>query len=136
MYVGIDMSRALRWERLLNRFPAQREKIFTEEEIAHCERRGRQRTASYAALWAVREAAGKALGIGILGAGWQAASVTWSDAGAPRLMLHGIFAERAKALGITEWAVSITHEAGLSAAVVVMQGGNDDTGDSRRIKTD
>lgn len=121
MFVGIDLSGADRWERLLTRFPKMRERIFTAAEIRHCEARGRRKFSSYAALWAVREAAGKALGIGIFGSGWRDASLTWSEAGAPRLLLSGNFEKRAAALGITETAVSVSHERGMAAAVVVMK---------------
>ena len=91
MYTGIDLVKVERWERLLTKFPERGGKIFTEEEIAHCEAKKAHKWESYAALWAVREA--------------------------------GTFAKRAAELGVTETAVSISHEAGMAAAVVVMQGG-------------
>lgn len=69
MYVGVDMVKAARWERICEKFPSRLEKMFTEEERAHCESKGKNKAYSYAALWAAREAAGKALGIGILGSG-------------------------------------------------------------------
>lgn len=123
MYTGIDLVKVERWERLLTKFPERGGKIFTEEEIAHCEAKKAHKWESYAALWAVREAAGKALGIGIFGSAWRDAHVTWSKWGAPELHLEGTFAKRAAELGVTETAVSISHEAGMAAAVVVMQGG-------------
>lgn len=78
MYVGVDLVKIDRWERILEKFPARAEKIFTAEEIAHCEKKGKKRAESYAALWGAREAAGKALGIGIFGSAWQDAFVTWT----------------------------------------------------------
>lgn len=122
MFIGIDLVKAARWERILTKFPRQAEKIFTPEEIAHCDSKGVHRAESYAALWAVREAAGKALGIGIFGSSWQDAYVTWARWGAPVLHLKGTFARRAEQLGVTEMAVSISHEDGMATAVVVMQG--------------
>lgn len=127
MYVGIDLVRTERWERLLTKFPARAEAIFTEAEIAHCEGKKAHKWESFAALWAVREAAGKALGIGIFGSAWRDAHVTWTKWGAPVLHLEGTFARRAEELGVTDMAVSISHEGGMAAAVVVMQGGNHDT---------
>ena len=35
MYVGVDLVKIDRWERILEKFPARAEKIFTAEEIAH-----------------------------------------------------------------------------------------------------
>lgn len=61
MFVGVDLVKIARWERILEKFPRRTEKIFTEEEIAHCEKKGKKRAESYAALWGAREAAGKAL---------------------------------------------------------------------------
>lgn len=134
MFVGLDLVKVERWERILSRFPQRAEKIFTAEEIAHCEGKGVHRVESYAALWAVREAAGKALGIGIFGSAWQDAHLTWTKWGAPVLHLSGTFLCRAGELGVTDMAVSISHEAGMAAAVVVMQGGNDDTHNHRGIE--
>ncbi len=120
MFVGVDMVKIARWEKILEKYPKRIEKIFTEEEIAHCEKKGRKRAESYAALWGAREAAGKALGIGIFGSAWQDAYVTWGEYGAPVLHLQGTFATRAEALGISDMAISISHEDDLAITVVVM----------------
>lgn len=120
MFVGVDMVKIARWEKILERYPKRIAKIFTEEEIAYCEKKGKKRAESYAALWGAREAAGKALGIGIFGSAWQDAYVTWGEYGAPVLHLQGTFAKRAEALGISEMAISISHEDDLAITVVVM----------------
>ena len=127
MYVGVDLVKIERWERILEKFPARAEKIVTAEEIAHCEKKGKKRAESYAALWGAREAAGKALGIGIFGSAWQDAYVTWTKWGAPLIHLQGTFAKRAKELGIKDTSISISHEENMAIAVVVMAGGSDDT---------
>lgn len=127
MYVGVDLVKIDRWERILEKFPARAEKIFTAEEIAHCEKKGKKRAESYAALWGAREAAGKALGIGIFGSAWQDAFVTWTKWGAPVLHLQGTFQKRAEHLGITDMSISISHEEHMAIAVVVMAGGRNDT---------
>lgn len=128
MFVGIDVVKASRWERILEKYPKRAEKIFTPAEIAHCDAKGARRAESYAALWAVREAAGKALGIGIFGSAFRDAHVTWAKWGAPVLHLDGQFAKRAGELGVTSMAVSISHDDGMSCAVVVMEGGKRGTG--------
>lgn len=127
MYVGVDLVKVDRWQRILEKFPARVEKIFTREEIEHCEKRGKRRAESYAALWGAREAAGKALGIGIFGSAWQDAYVTWTKIGAPILHLQGTFKKRAGELGIKEMSISISHEDNMAIAVVVMAGGHDDS---------
>ena len=117
MFVGVDLVKIARWERILEKFPRRTEKIFTEEEIAHCEKKGKKRAESYAALWGAREAAGKALGIGIFGSAWQDAYVTWGEWGQPMLHLAGTFAKRAEELGITEMSISISHEEEMAITV-------------------
>ena len=127
MYVGVDLVKIERWERILDKFPARAEKIFTAGEIAHCEKKGKKRAESYAALWGAREAAGKALGIGIFGSAWQDAYVTWTKWGAPILHIQGTFQKRAEELGIRDMSISISHEDNMAIAVAVMAGGSDDT---------
>lgn len=120
MFIGLDMSSASRWEKVIKEHPGQLGRIFTEEEQAHCMKKGRGAAESFAGLWAAREAASKALGTGFSGAAWLDAYVTWNEMDAPVLHLKGVFLKRAKALGINDWALSITHENGMAAAVVVM----------------
>lgn len=127
MLVGVDVVQIDRWERILEKFPKRVDKIFTEEEKAHCEKKGKKRAESYAALWGAREAAGKALGIGIFGSAWQDAFVTWSQWGAPELHLQGTFKKRADELGVTSFSISISHEAGIAVTVVAMEKGHHDS---------
>ena len=49
LFVGVDLVKIERWERILEKFPARAEKIFTPDEIAHCEKKGKKRAESYAA---------------------------------------------------------------------------------------
>ena len=121
MYIGLDLVKVTRWQRICEKFPGRLEKIFTEEERNHCNTKGKRSADSYAALWAVREAAGKALGTGILGSGFGDAYLTWTEWGMPQLHLRGKLRERAEMLGVTDIAVSISHEDGMAAAVVVME---------------
>ena len=112
MFVGVDLVKIARWERILEKFPRRSEK------------KGKKRAESYAALWGAREAAGKALGIGIFGSAWRDAYVTWGEWGQPMLHLAGTFAKRAEELGITEMSISISHEEEMAITVVVMAGGH------------
>jgi holo-[acyl-carrier protein] synthase len=127
MLIGVDVVQIDRWERILEKFPKRVDKIFTEEEKAHCEKKGKKRAESYAALWGAREAAGKALGIGIFGSAWQDAFVTWGKWGAPEIHLQGTFKKRADELGVKRCSISISHEAGIAVTVVAMEGENHDS---------
>ena len=98
-----------RWgERLLAR-------VFTEAEAA----RGRGRPDELAARFAAKEAISKALGTGIRGVGWREMEILSNRRGKPYVRLHGAAAERAAALGLTSWSVSLTHSQTLAMAMVV-----------------
>ncbi len=120
MYVGVDITKIARWQNLIEKHPERLSRIFTEEEMAHCEAKGKRKAESYAGLWAVREAVSKALQTGFSGASWKDAHLTWGEWGEPILHLEGKFLERAQALGIREWSVSISHEDTMAIAIVVM----------------
>ena len=122
MRIGVDVEEVIRIAKAIERIPEFRSRIFTEEEIAHCEKRGKKRAESYAALWAAREAAGKALGTGFAGAQWKDAHVRHTESGAPELCLEGELRKKADELGIHHISMSLTHEHSCAVAVVVMTG--------------
>ena len=68
------------------------------------------------------EAVAKALGSGIGAIGWQAIEIGRGSNGEPELHLHGPAAELANTLGLTQWAISITHSHSHAAAVAVAIG--------------
>jgi holo-[acyl-carrier protein] synthase len=69
---------------------------------------------------AAKEAASKALGVPP-GIHWHHAEVVAARPGPPTLRWHGVARARAEALGVTGVFVSITHDAGFAAAVVVLE---------------
>lgn len=71
--------------------------------------------------FAVKEAAGKALGTGIgQGVSWHDISIEHTESGAPILCLSGRAAEHAAEQGVTLQHVSISDEVGLAMAFVVL----------------
>jgi holo-[acyl-carrier protein] synthase len=97
-----------------------RDRVFTEKEIAYCEKKRRGKYESYAGRFAAKEAVMKALG-----RGWGA-RVRWLDievararSGKPDIVLHDKTAKLAEELGIRRWALSITHtkQHGLAFAI-------------------
>lgn len=111
--VGIDVCDIARFERVLARTPALRERLFTPAE------RGLP-IASLAARFAAKEALAKALGAPP-GLKWTEAGVANGAHGAPSLQVSGGVAERAAALGVTDWHVSLTHDGGIASAVVIAE---------------
>ena len=98
-------------------------RVFTPGEIAAC--LGRADPApSLAARFAAKEAGMKALGTGWgEGVGWRDLEVVSEAGRPPHLELHGAAAARAAALGAEGWHLSLSHDAGISAAVVVLESG-------------
>ena len=94
-------------------------RIFTEGEIAYC--RGRRDAASsFAARFAAKEAAMKALGTGhSRGVFWQGIEVV-RHGGPPQLRFHAGAAARFKAMGATEALVTLTHSRELAMAHVLL----------------
>jgi len=98
------------------------ERVFTADEIAYCERH-KNRYERYAARFAVKEAAMKALGTGwSRGVRWRDIEVTRERSGKPGLRLAGVAREIADRLGVKQIAVSITHSGNLALAQVIFEG--------------
>ena len=94
-------------------------RIYTEDERAYC----RGRPPQLAARFAAKEAAMKALGTGRQGVGWKEVEVHREPSGAPAIRLHGRAAERAAVLGLTGFAVSMSHSRQYAVAFVIATGG-------------
>jgi holo-[acyl-carrier protein] synthase len=122
--VGIDLCDVARLRRALSgptgvRF---RGRVFTATEQAYCEARGRGRVASYAARFAAKEAAAKALGTGFSdGVAWCDVEVVRAGDRAPELVLHGEAARLARRRRIARWHLSLAHTATTAAAMVVAE---------------
>lgn len=116
-FIGVDRIRSARQrhgERFLRR-------VFTEAEIETCLGRS-DPDPSFAARFAAKEAGMKALGTGWAGGvAWRDFEVLSTADAPPRFSLSGRGAARAAALGVTGAHVSLTHEAGFAAAVVVLE---------------
>jgi holo-[acyl-carrier protein] synthase len=111
--VGIDVVDIARFEQTLERTPALRERLFTPQE--------RERPiASLAARFAAKEALAKALGAPT-GMHWHDAEVVSEASGDPQLELRGTVRERADRLGVRSVHVSLSHDAGIASAMVVLE---------------
>jgi holo-[acyl-carrier protein] synthase len=120
--LGLDLVRIERFEEALARRGSRLvERLFTEAERAYCERRA-SRVASYAGRFAVKEAVMKVLGTGwARGVRWRDIEVVRPPGGAPTVLLHGRTAEIARERGIARVWITITHDAGVSAAVAIAE---------------
>jgi holo-[acyl-carrier protein] synthase len=118
--LGVDICEIARMERAIARHGTLRERVFTAEERAYCDRKARP-AESYAGRFAAREATIKALG-GYRGKRWQDIHVSRHPSGAPSVILEGNAKRRADALGITRVLITFTHEQTNAVAFAVAVG--------------
>jgi holo-[acyl-carrier protein] synthase len=96
-------------------------RIYTSREVAYVESKA-NRFERYAARFAAKEAAMKALGTGWRrGIRWLDFEVTNLPSGRPTLTLHGRAAEIASAMGVRSISLSLTHTAENGMALVVFE---------------
>ncbi|HEU4389300.1 MAG TPA: holo-ACP synthase [Blastocatellia bacterium] len=121
--VGIDLIEISRIADVLKRRGVRfRDRVFTIGEIEYCESVG-SKHASYAARFAAKEAAMKALGRGWFdGISWTDIETLRTDPGPPRLQLSGVALERFGKLGGKRVHLSLSHSRDLAIAQVVIEG--------------
>ena len=117
---GLDATEISRVAQAIERYGDRFvHRIFTDEEIAYCLRR-RDAASSFAARFAAKEAAMKALGTGHShGVYWQGIEVV-RRGGPPGLRFHGGAAARVAALGATGSLLTLTHSRDLAIAHVLL----------------
>ncbi len=120
--VGLDIAEIDRIERAIARHGAPFiERLFTPGEVSYCERH-QNRYERYAARFAVKEAAMKALGTGWgRGVRWRDIEVTREASGKPGLRLDGVARALADRLGVKHISVSITHSGNWAVAQVIFE---------------
>lgn len=116
--VGLDAVEIDRFRRSLERTPTMRTRLFTAGELADVARR-HDPVPGLAARFAAREAAMKALGVGLGAFGFHDLWVVRSPSGAPVLEATGSAAELMHRLGVDAWQVSLTHTDRTAQAVVL-----------------
>jgi len=119
--LGIDVCSIDRIQRILDGPRGEKfvQRVYTEAERAHCSSR-QDAAAAFAARFAAKEALLKALGAPS-GIRWREIEVIRAD-GVPKLRLSGAAEEelrRRRALAF----LSLTHDAGVAAATVILEGG-------------
>ncbi len=118
--VGIDVVAVDRFASALARTPSLGRRLFRPDEMVSATGHPRG-PASLAARFAVKEAVAKALGVPS-GMDWHDCRVVSENSGRPVLQVSRTVAAAATALGITQWRLSISHDAGIAAAVVLALG--------------
>ena len=111
--IGIDVVDLARFERAVSRTPALRERLFAESERDLPLR-------SLAGRFAAKEALMKALG-DATGVTWHDMAVVSDGEGNPSMVLSGAAAAIAERRGITDIHLSMSHDAGVAIAQVIVE---------------
>lgn len=107
---------------VIERTPRFVERVFTASERDYCESRGASKHIHYAARFAAKEAAMKALGTGWGdGMKWHDIEVARTDRGAPLIILNERAREIFLTLGATRAHLSISHTNEHAVAHVIFE---------------
>ena len=117
--LGIDVCSIERMRRALERHG---DRFFARicSEAERSDLTGRDMATALAGRFAVKEAFAKALD-GAKGVGWHEVEVRRATSGRPTLELKGNAAAMVESYGADAWHVSITHDAGVAVAVVILE---------------
>jgi holo-[acyl-carrier protein] synthase len=114
--VGVDIVEIPRINRALARWGERfLQHVYTAAEITYCHGRAPELAARFAA----KEAISKALGTGLMGISWTEMEVLGDQRGKPQVMLYGRALARAQELGLSTWAISLSHSDDSAIAFVV-----------------
>jgi holo-[acyl-carrier protein] synthase len=120
--IGIDIIEVARIREVLLRTPRFTERVFTRAEREYCDSRGVVAAQHYAARFAAKEAALKALQTGWRGGiSWQDVEVSARDSGAPYLIFTGEVLSIFKKFGATATHLSLSHTSEHAIAQVVLE---------------
>ncbi len=122
--LGMDVVEIGRIARILDGPPRLAERflarVFTPGEREACDGR-RDRAAAYAARFAAKEAGYKALAV-VPNARWRDFEVVRPPGSAPALVLGGAAAAAAEVRGVSRVHLTLTHDGGVAAATVILEG--------------
>jgi holo-[acyl-carrier protein] synthase len=119
---GIDIVEVPRVAAALERYGRRfLERIFTAEEMRYCDSKA-NRVERYAARFAAKEAAMKAIGTGWRhGVRWRDFEVQRAPGSRPTLAFSGKAAEFAAQLGMARAALSLSHTSAEAIAQVILE---------------
>lgn len=121
MGIGVDAVEIGRFRVVVARRPGILDRVFTEAERAYASR-ARDPAPRLAARFAAKEAAMKALGVGLGAFALREVELVREQGGEPRLRLRGGAAAVAATRGVASWTVTLTHTDELAIAVAVALG--------------
>lgn len=119
---GVDITEVPRVAASIQRFGERfLKRVFTDAEIAYCESK-QNKAERFAARFASKEAALKALGTGLrMGISWREVEVTRLPGGRPTMSFHGVAAQIAAKLGVKRSHLSLSHTEEHAIAYVILE---------------
>ena len=119
---GIDIVEVERVAAAIERFgPRFLNRVFTAGEIRYCDSK-KNRAERYAARFAAKEAAFKALGTGWnQGVAWREVEVEREPGGRPTVAFTGTAAQHAARLGVKRASLSLSHTKEQAVAQVILE---------------
>jgi holo-[acyl-carrier protein] synthase len=120
---GIDITEVPRIAASIARYGDRfLKRVFTAREIAYCSSKKYGSAESFAARFAAKEAAMKAIGTGLQrGVTWRDIEVLREPSGRPTIIFTGKAAEFAAKLGMRRVALSLTHTKHEAMAQVILE---------------
>ncbi len=119
--VGTDMVEIARVRQAIEKNPRFLQKVYTEKEIGHCQRK-KNPWQSFAARFAAKEAVGKAMGTGIGKLGLTNIEIINKTSGQPQVVLHGTAAVLAQTKGVKTIHISLSHSETYAIATAIIEG--------------
>jgi holo-[acyl-carrier protein] synthase len=120
--IGIDIIEVARIREVLLRTPRFADRVFTAAERQYCDSRGVVAAQHYAARFAAKEAALKALQTGWRGGiSWQDVEISARESGAPYLIFKGEVLAVFEKFRATATHLSISHTSEHAIAQVILE---------------
>lgn len=116
--LGVDIIEIKRIEKAVERSEKFTARVFTAGERDYCQNR-KGSGASLAARFAAKEAVAKVLGTGIGAINWTDIEVVGGHKGKPEIRLHNAAASLAEELGLSYFALSMSHSREYAIAFVI-----------------
>jgi len=124
--LGVDAVEIARIRELADADSGEKflQRVFTAGELAYCKPKGKCKYDSLAARFAVKEAVGKALGVGVLTElDLTDIEVVNDHKGKPEVVLRGRALALAGEKNIAGFEISLTHTSAMSIAVALARKG-------------
>ena len=118
--LGTDMVEISRIQKAIEKNPRFLQKVYTEKEIAYCQRK-RNPWQSFAARFAAKEAVSKAMGTGLGKIGLTDIEVENQSSGQPQIVLYGAAKDFAREKGLGRVHISLSHSEAYAIATAIIE---------------